>query len=552
MALASEFLPERVCGFINGIVTTKLKLQPFIVTLGTMSAFRGISYVMNDGQPYNVPAYTYLGEGRIAAVPVSILIAAIIILLAILALRYTPLGRYTYAIGSNREAAFHSGVNVNRNLTVIYTLAGLLVGVAAMIATSRTISAQPTAGIGLELDIIAAVVIGGREFEWRTRHHHWHHRRHLAHQFSAQRLHVAWHFHQRATHRHRRDYHCGRRRGSGGPRPSEVNGFACGSGFCARLAFVPRLRDTRSVQRTVTQLTEQLVASYARAGGINHLDGKNLPSKRAITIITIDLLRLLFPGYFDEKLIHSSEIKVETAALLDTVLGSLEDEVYKSLEYHPPEGLAKRDLRSTAHELTMEFLGNLPHVRELLQTDTEAAYNGDPAALSKEEVIVAYPFIEAIAVQRLAHELYKKDVPLIPRIMTEWAHGRTGMDLHPGAQIGTHFFVDHCTGTVIGETSEIGNHVKMYQGVGLVAKSLAAGQALRGQKRHPTIENHVTIYAGATIMGGDTVVGEGSTIGANVFLTTSVPPNSIVVQEDANVKVMSKRDRENKHADFQI
>ncbi|HKI70496.1 MAG TPA: ABC transporter permease [Verrucomicrobiae bacterium] len=150
-----------VCGFVNGIVTTKLKLQPFIVTLGTMSAFRGISYVMNEGQPYNVPAYTYLGEGRIAAVPVSILIAVIIVVLAILALRYTPLGRYTYAIGSNREAAFHSGVNVNRNLTVIYTLAGLLVGVAAMIATSRTISAQPTAGIGLELDIIAAVVIGG-------------------------------------------------------------------------------------------------------------------------------------------------------------------------------------------------------------------------------------------------------------------------------------------------------------------------------------------------------------------------------------------------------
>ncbi|HKI70495.1 MAG TPA: serine acetyltransferase, partial [Verrucomicrobiae bacterium] len=135
------------------------------------------------------------------------------------------------------------------------------------------------------------------------------------------------------------------------------------------------------MQRTVTQLTDQLVASYARVGGINHLDGKNLPSKRAITVITIDLLRLLFPGYFDEKPIHSSEIKVETAALLDTVLGSLEDEVYKSLEYHPPAGLSKRDLRGTAHELTMEFLGNLPHVRELLQTDTEAAYNGDPAAL---------------------------------------------------------------------------------------------------------------------------------------------------------------------------
>jgi serine O-acetyltransferase len=161
--------------------------------------------------------------------------------------------------------------------------------------------------------------------------------------------------------------------------------------------------------------------------------------------------------------------------------------------------------------------------------------------------------MEAIAVQRLAHELYLKNISLIPRIMTEWAHSRTGMDLHPGAQIGTHFFVDHCTGTVVGETTIIGDHVKMYQGVGLVAKSLAAGQMLRGQKRHPTIEDGVTIYAGATIMGGDTVVGEGSTIGANVFLTGSVPPHSLVVQEEANVKVVSKKSRDkNVPTDFMV
>ena len=303
---------------------------------------------------------------------------------------------------------------------------------------------------------------------------------------------------------------------------------------------------------TVTQLTDRLVASYARAGGINHLDGKNLPSKSAITSITANLLRLLFPGFFDDKLIHSSEIKVETASLLDAVLGNLEDEINKSLEYNPPPELPRKNLRASAHTLTVEFLASLPRIRELLQTDTEAAYNGDPAALSREEVIVAYPFIEAIAVQRLAHELYLKNVPLIPRIMTEWAHARTGMDLHPGAQIGTHFFVDHCTGTVIGETSILGNHVKMYQGVGLVARSLSAGQLLRGQKRHPTIEDHVTIYAGATIMGGDTVVGEGSTIGANVFLTSSVPSHSLVVQEEANVRVMSKKDREKTVAEFHI
>ena len=274
--------------------------------------------------------------------------------------------------------------------------------------------------------------------------------------------------------------------------------------------------------------------------------------KRAITAITEDLLRLLFPGFFDEKLIHSSEIKVETASLLDIVLGSLEDEIYKSLEYNPPPDLPKKDLRPVAHARTIEFLGSLPRIRDMLQTDTEAAFNGDPAALSREEVIVSYPCIEAIAVQRLAHELYRMGIPLIPRIMTEWAHSRTGMDLHPGALIGTHFFVDHGTGTVIGETSIIGDHVKMYQGVGLVAKSLAAGQLLRGQKRHPTIEDRVTIYAGATIMGGDTVVGEGSTLGANVFLTSSVPAHSLVIQEEANVKVMSKKDRQKAAAEFHI
>jgi serine O-acetyltransferase len=306
------------------------------------------------------------------------------------------------------------------------------------------------------------------------------------------------------------------------------------------------------VQPTVTQLTDKLVASYAQVGGINHLDGKNLPSKRVIGDITVNLLRLLFPGFFDERVLHSSEIKVETASLLDTVLGSLEGEVRKSYEYAPPAEMPRSELSNYARQTTLALLESLPSVRELLQTDMEAAYHGDPAALSQEEVILAYPCVEAIAVQRVAHQLYLRNVAIIPRIMTEWAHSRTGMDLHPGASIGTHFFVDHGTGTVIGETSIIGDHVKMYQGVGLVAKSLAAGQALRGLKRHPTIEDHVTIYAGATIMGGDTVVGEGSTIGASVFLTDSVPPHSLVVQEDANVKVMSKKDRKNPQSDFSI
>lgn len=299
---------------------------------------------------------------------------------------------------------------------------------------------------------------------------------------------------------------------------------------------------------SVTQLTEQLIASYARVGGINRLDEINLPSKSAITQITEDLLRLLFPGFFTEKPIHSYEIKMETANLMDAVQGRLEDEISKSLEYQQRE--APRG-RSDAGDITMAFLSRLPAVRELLQTDTEAAFNGDPAALSKDEIIVAYPFMEAIAVQRLAHELYKLGVVLIPRIMTEWAHARTGIDIHPGASIGSHFFIDHGTGTVIGETCQIGNRVKMYHNVSLVARSLAAGQALKGTKRHPTIEDNVTIYAGATIIGGETIIGAGSTIGANVFLMQSVPPNSLVVYEEVNVKVRPKPDK-SVRTDFQI
>jgi serine O-acetyltransferase len=302
---------------------------------------------------------------------------------------------------------------------------------------------------------------------------------------------------------------------------------------------------------TVTKLTNELVASYAQVGGINHLDGKNLPSKRAIVAITHDLLRLLFPGFFDENPIHSSEIRMETAALLDTILGKLEDEVRKSLEHITPEGLAKKEIPKVAHDLTVEFLGKLPGIREILCTDVQAAFDGDPAASGKDEIIVSYPFIESIAVQRMAHELYLKSVGLIPRIMAEWAHTRSGMEIHPGAQIGTHFFVDHCTGTVVGETAIIGNHVKMYHSVTLGAKSTSGGQQLRGKKRHPTIEDRVTIYPGATILGGETVIGAGSTIGGNVFIMDSVAPNSLVIYDGLDMRVLSKADKKTA-VDFQI
>lgn len=306
------------------------------------------------------------------------------------------------------------------------------------------------------------------------------------------------------------------------------------------------------MSKTPTSFASALLESYAKHGGINHVDGLNLPSKSAIAQITCDLLRLLFPGYFSDSQIHQSELKMETANLLASVCGRLEDEIYKSLEHFPPEGLARWDFRNEAKEVAKFILAALPELREILATDTEAAFNGDPAALSREEVIVAYPFIEAIAVQRLSHRFYVRGIPLIPRIMTEWAHSRTGMDLHPGAKIGAYFFIDHGTGTVIGETSEIGERVKLYQGVALIGRSLAGGQSLRGQKRHPSICDRVTLYANATIMGGDTLVGARSTIGANVFLTHSVPPDSLVVVDDVKVKVFSKLDRKIGNSDFQI
>ncbi|MCC6232617.1 MAG: serine acetyltransferase [Verrucomicrobiales bacterium] len=303
---------------------------------------------------------------------------------------------------------------------------------------------------------------------------------------------------------------------------------------------------------SVTQLADRLIASYATLGGINHVDGPNLPSKTAIAGITQDLLRLVFPGFFDERPLVSSELKIETTLLLTSVRERLDDEIRKSLEYAPPSGVGRSQIGRAAQQATLELLGKLPGLRELLQTDADAAYQGDPAALSKEEVIVAYPFIEAIAAQRIAHELYLQHIPLIPRIMTEWAHSRSGMDLHPGASIGSHFFVDHCTGTVIGESAVIGSHVKMYQGVGLVARSLAGGQSLKGKRRHPTLEDHVTIYAGATIVGGETVIGAHSTIGGNVFLMHSVPPHSLVFYEDGRMVVKGKRDRNLPEVDFQI
>lgn len=285
------------------------------------------------------------------------------------------------------------------------------------------------------------------------------------------------------------------------------------------------------------EIVKRLLASYREAGGINHVDCGNLPSKRAVASLCEDLLQLLFPGFFSEEAVSSDEIELLTNELVASIRERLTCEVRRSLRLRDADG----DTREAANALVCRFLAELPQARALLQTDVEAAFSGDPAAGSFEEVILAYPCLEAIAIQRIAHILYREGVPLIPRMMTEWAHGRTGIDLHPGAEIGTHFFIDHGTGVVVGETCQIGSHVRLYQGVGLVARSLAAGQQLKGKKRHPTIGDHVTIYAGATIVGGDTVIGDNSTIGANVFLMESVPPDMIYALGDQEHRIRDKK-----------
>ncbi|HYF37035.1 MAG TPA: serine O-acetyltransferase EpsC [Prosthecobacter sp.] len=285
------------------------------------------------------------------------------------------------------------------------------------------------------------------------------------------------------------------------------------------------------------EIVQSLMASYHKVGGINHVDAGNLPSKRAIATLCEDLLQTLFPGFFSEEAVSSQDLELMTHERVAGIRERLKTEVRRSLRLRDGNG----DHHEEAMKLVCDFLVRLPTVRELLQTDVLAAYEGDPAARSHEEIILAYPGLEAIAIQRSAHLLYLAGVPLLPRMMTEWAHGRTGIDIHPGAQIGTHFFIDHGTGVVIGETCQIGAHVKLYQGVGLVAKSLAAGQALAGIKRHPTIEDHVTIYAGATIVGGETVIGARSIIGANVFLMESVPPNMVYALGDQEHRIRDRK-----------
>ena len=296
------------------------------------------------------------------------------------------------------------------------------------------------------------------------------------------------------------------------------------------------------MDHNLPRVTARLLNSYRHVGGINNIEVVNVPSKHAVGAMCEELLQLLFPGFHDEKPFLSGELHAITERRVQKLTDHLSEEILKSLRTRLPGGCS----RERAHEIVFAFLDELPAVRDLLRTDVEAAYEGDPAATSLEEIIVAYPSIETVAIQRLAHVLYRMDLPLIPRMMTEWAHARTGIDIHPGARIGPYFFIDHGTGVVIGETSVIGAWVKLYQGVSLGARSFqkdAAGRLVKGGKRHPDLGDHVIIYANTTVLGADTVVGANTTVGGNVFLTHSVPPDSLVIYEETQLKIMPKKDK---------
>ncbi|HPC64373.1 MAG TPA: hypothetical protein P5175_03930 [Anaerohalosphaeraceae bacterium] len=279
------------------------------------------------------------------------------------------------------------------------------------------------------------------------------------------------------------------------------------------------------------KLTEEIVSTYHGDSGINFIDVRNLPVRDKIIHILDLLVELMFPGYTGRRKITRDTIHSVVHELLVVLRRELSEQIELALRHQCRiKDCSTCDCTVLADSNAASLLQRIPHIREMLKTDIQAAFDGDPAAKSFEEIVISYPYIVAISIHRIAHELYRMEVPLIPRIMSECAHSRTGIDIHPGAQIGRYFFIDHGTGVVIGETAVIGDHVKIYQGVTLGALSFPKderGQIIRGRKRHPTLEDDVTVYAEATILG-DITVGRGAVIGGNVWIRESVPAGTIV------------------------
>ena len=274
------------------------------------------------------------------------------------------------------------------------------------------------------------------------------------------------------------------------------------------------------LEQQIEQVVDTILADYGQERDIDRMEYFRQPDKDKLIDIIEKLRRIVFPGYFREKTYRTYNSKHNLSMLIEDVMYNLTEQVTRVL--HTDE-LTQQQAREKAQEVCLAFFRQIPPVRATVQTDLQAAYDGDPAATGMAEVIFSYPGLFAITVYRLAHELYLLHVPMIPRIMTEYAHSITGIDIHPGATVGEYFFIDHGTGIVIGETTVIGKNVKIYQGVTLGGLSTRGGQSLRGKRRHPTIEDNVTIYANASILGGETVIGQGCVIGASAFITKSVP-----------------------------
>ncbi len=319
------------------------------------------------------------------------------------------------------------------------------------------------------------------------------------------------------------------------------------------MSFITSIQDKAE---NLPEITWRLVESCSTFKLIQHLGPCPMPSRDVVVDILNDLLEVLYPGFGRRNNLHIGSINYFMGEILDRVYDKLATQITLALCHgmscgssEDCDGKCNVSLRSEVEqkgrEKALAFLCRLPELRGILQTDVQAAYAGDPACKSFAEAIFCYPGLRAISVYRIAHELCVLGVPLIPRIMTEWAHSLTGIDIHPGAKIGSHFFIDHGTGVVIGETCEIGQWVKLYQGVTLGALSFPTdetGQLVRGQKRHPTIRDRVVIYANATVLGGQTVIGENAVIGSSVWVTQTIEPNTTVMMEKPSLRIRAPKE----------
>ncbi len=310
------------------------------------------------------------------------------------------------------------------------------------------------------------------------------------------------------------------------------------------------------MKKNVKNAIERAVAGVSQNYHDNELlirkDGLLMPQRDIVIEIIRDLRNVLFPGYFRKDAINNELAVYYVGQNLAKIYDDLSEQIERAMLYKNKYELPEEEIKSKAEQICIDFFGEIPHIQQMLLKDIQAGFDGDPAAQSKEEIIFSYPGFFAIMVYRMAHELYVRQVPLIPRIMSEYAHGRTGIDINPGATIGEYFFIDHGTGVVIGETTVIGNHVKLYQGVTLGALSTRDGQKLSGVRRHPTIEDNVTIYSGASVLGGDTVIGEESTIGGNAFITSSIPKYARVASVNPELSIKTPGERKKDPAAFEL